>query len=64
MFAWLKMLFGEHSDERFREGFQASKIALAPGIDLSRSGADYNDPVVQEDWANWIEYERSKINAW
>jgi len=58
------MLLGEDSDDKFRKGFEASKIALDKEVDISRIGAGYSNPAMQEDWVNWVEYERSKINAW
>lgn len=64
MFNWIKSLLHEQSDERFRAGFEEKQIAMNSSVNLSRSGDIYVDPVIQEAWKDWANFERADISVW
>lgn len=67
MLKFLKSLFAnkiDDSDEEFRQKFEASHRTTNGQVDLSRKDGQYTNPELQEQWLEWVEYERSKITAW
>jgi len=51
-------------DEQFREPFEALKKSEGKVYSLTRTDGAYNDPAIQKEWVEYVEFEKLKITAW
>jgi hypothetical protein len=51
-------------EEQFREPFEAQKKSAGHVYSLTKTDGVYNDPAIQNEWAEYVEFEKLKITAW
>lgn len=61
---WIKTWLSSDSDEDYRPEFEKMKLSKDHAADLSKTAGEYHDAAIQEEWVEWVQQERLRINAW
>lgn len=66
MFEFLKstLISDGIDEEQFREPFETQKKSEGKVYSLTRTDGAYNDPAIQQEWVEYVEFEKLKITAW
>lgn len=51
-------------DDQFRESFEDQKKSEGKVYSLTKTDGIYNDPAIQKEWVEFVEFEKLKMTAW